>query len=152
MASSTNGPGNNVDEIRYRNYLTQLERDQDAQVKEKQDAHRDHLANIITTSTDQSQTLRKDYDVKISDEAEMLEHKLSLIRDRNDILSKQERENGEREADKVHNQYSQKIDQQKQVGDEQIARLQGYYKKASEELHLQFEKERSRHASEKGKA
>ena len=154
MASSTSGAGNNnnVDEIRYRSYLNQLERDQEAQIKDKEDTHREHLAKIISTNDDQTQGLRKDYDVKISDEAEALERKLSLIRERNTILSTQERENGEREADKVHNQYVSKIDQEKKVGDEQISRLQAYYKRASDELHKNFEKEREKTVTPKGRA
>ena len=152
MASSMNGAGNNVDEIRYKSYLTQMERDQESQIKEKEDAHRERLSNLVVTNEDQTKNLRKDYDVKISEEAEALDRKLSLIRDRNQILANQERENGEREADKVHNQYAQKIEQEKKVGDEQIGRLQGYYKKASDELHHQFEKERAKAINEKGRA
>jgi hypothetical protein len=152
MASSVNGPGNNTDEIRYKSYLTQLEREQDAQIKDKEDTHREHLSNIITTHEDDTKLLRKDYDVKISDEAEALDRKLSMIRERNQIISNQERENGEREADKVHNQYASKIETEKKTGDEQIARLQGYYKKASDELHHQYEKDRAKAALERGKA
>ena len=152
MASSMNGAGNNVDEIRYRSYLNQMERDQDSQIKEKEDSHREKLSNIILNHEDESKMLHKDYDVKISEEAETLERKLGMIRDRNQIISNQERENGEREADKVHNQYAQKIEQEKKVGDEQIARLQGYYKKASDEMHTQFEKERARNVAAKGRA
>ena len=81
----------------------------------------------------------------------MLDRKLAMIRDRNQVITTQERENGDREADKIHAQYAQKIDQEKKVGDEQIARLQNYYKKASEELHHQFEKERAKIATEKGR-
>ena len=45
-----------------------------------------------------------------------------------------------------------KIEQEQKVGDEQISRLQSYYKKASEELHHQYEKDRARTVGTKGKA
>jgi hypothetical protein len=152
MANSIDSGSGGVDEIRYRSYLNQLERDQDAQIKDKEDTHREHLAKVVTTNDDQMQNLRKDYDVKISDEADALERKLSLIRERNGILSNQERENGEREADKVHNQYASKIEQEKKIGDDQISRLQAYYKRASDELHKNFEKEREKTMTPKGRA
>ena len=151
MASATNGPGNNVDQIRYQSYIGQMERDQDAKIKETEDSHRERLSNLLVNHDDQTQHLRKDYEVKISEEAENLERKLALIRERNEGLTTQEKEAGEKESEKIHLQYTQKIDQQKAVGDEQIAKLQNYYKKASEELHHNFEKERMRVASQKGK-
>ncbi len=146
MASSTSGAGNNVDEIRYRNYLTQMEREHDATIKDKEDDHKSQLQNVISQKEEQKAQIKKDYEVKISDEAEALEKRLNLIRERNQILSTQERELGEREADKVHHQYAQRIDQEKRTGDEQINRLQEYYKKASEDLHKQYNREKSKMA------
>ena len=150
MASSMKGAGNNVDEIRYKNYLLQMERDQDATVKDKENLHRDRLSQLITNHDEQTQSLKKDYDVKISSEAEALDQKLAMVRERNQVLVNQEHENGEMEASKVHQQYSQKIEPEKKVGDEQISRLQSYYKKASDELHHQYEKDRVR-TTQKGK-
>ena len=150
MASSMNGPGNNVDEIRYKNYLQQMERDQDATVKDREDQHRERLTNLISGHEDQTKSLKKDYDVKISEEAEALDQKLALIRERNQSLVSQEKQSGDLEAGKVHQQYEQKVDSEKKVGDEQIAKLQSYYKKASEELHKQYEKDRVR-TIQKGK-
>ena len=152
MASSTNGTGNNVDEIRYRSYLSQMEREQDSKIKEKEDTHRERLANLITNHDEQTKLLHKDYDVKISEEAEILDHKLSQIRERNQNLMTEERESGEHESEKVHNQYAQKIDQEKKNGDEQIVRLQAYYKKASEDLRHQFDKERAKNSVQRGKS
>ena len=86
MASSMNGAGNGVDEIRYRAYLTQLERDQEATVKDKEDGHRDRLAGMVQNQDQQLQQMRKDYDVRISQEAESLDRKLALVRERNQTL------------------------------------------------------------------
>ncbi len=147
-----NGTGNNVDEIRYRSYLNQMERDQDSQIKEKEEIHQERLASLIASNDQTHQNLRKDYDVKISAEAEMLEQKLAQIRERNQEIVDQEKESGVHEADKVHNQYVAKIELEKKVGDDQIAKLQNYYKGASEKLHHQFEKDRERVESQKGKA
>ena len=144
VASSMNGPGNNVDEIRYKNYLLQMERDQDSTVKDKEDQHRERLTNLVTNHEEQTKTLKKDYDVKISEEAEALEMKLGQIRERNQSLTNLEKENGEAEAQKIHHQYEQKTDSEKKTGDEQISKLQAYYKRASDELHKQYEKDRVR--------
>ena len=115
MASAMNGAGNNSEATRYKNYLSQLERQQDA-----------------------------DYNVQISNEAETLERKLALTRERNNILISQERERGEKESDRIRTQYQQKMENEKKVGDEQLARLQDYYKKAAEEQARQFNKEQVR--------
>jgi len=155
MASSTGGAGS-ADEIRYRSYLTQLERQQDADVKDREDQHRDRVAKLVSANETQTSQMRKDYDVKISDEAEALEHKLGLIRDRNKILIDQERDRGDKEAEKIRTQYQQKIDDEKKVGDEQLNRLQSYYRKAAQELDRQYRKEQAREqanaAQRKGKS
>ncbi len=132
----------NTDQIRYQSYLTQMERQQEADIRDKEDIHKERLSRLVDTQAHQSEGLKKDYDVKISQEAETLEKKLNMIRDRNSVIVKQEQEQGEREADKVRSQYQQKIEQEKKTGDEQIARLQQYYKRATDELHRQYEKER----------
>ncbi len=150
MANSMKGAGNNVDEIRYKNYLLQMERDQDSNLKDKELEHRERLTHLITSHDEQTQTLKKDYDVKISSEAEALDQKLAMVRERNQALVNQEHENGEAAASKVHQQYAQKIESEKKVGDEQISRLQSYYKRASNELHKQYEKDRVR-TTQKGK-
>lgn len=153
MSGSMNGAGgsgNNADQIRYQSYLAQMERQQDADIKDKEDTHRERLVRLNDIQESQSQGLKKDYDVKISQEAETLEKKLNMVRDRNSVLVQQEQEQGERAADKMRSSYQQKIEQEKRVGDEQIARLQQYYKKATDDLHRQYEKERMKTA-QKGK-
>jgi hypothetical protein len=147
--SSTSGTSG-ADDIRYRSYMTQLERQQDADIKDKENEHQQKLARLVTTQTDQENGLHKDYDVRISDEADQLDKKLADVRERNKTMVMQEKEAGEDEATKVHIQYSQKIEQEKKVGDEQIAKLQAYYRKASDDLHQQFEKEKVK-AAQKGK-
>lgn len=153
MAGSTNGAGgsgNNADHIRYQSYLTQMERQHEADVRDKEDAHRERVGRLVSNQEEQSSTIKKDYDVKISQEAETLERKLNMVRERNTVLVKQEQEAGELEVNKLHTQYAQKIEQEKRIGDEQIARLQNYYKKATDELHRQYEKERMK-VAQKGK-
>ncbi len=139
-AQGAGGSGNNSDEIRYRSYLTQLERQQDADIKDKEVQHKDRVTKVIGSQTEQEQQLHKDYDVKISAEAENLDRRLGLIRERNSILISQERDLGQHEADKVKMQYQQKIEQEKHIGDEQLGRLQQYYKRAAEELATQNDK------------
>lgn len=56
MASSTNGTGSGVDEIRYRNYIQQIERDQDASIKDKEERHMERLANMGTSGFDRQRT------------------------------------------------------------------------------------------------
>ena len=150
MANSVNGPGSNVDELRYKSYLGQIERDQEATIREKQDEHREHLTQLVTTQAEQSTALKKDYDVRISAEAEALENRLGSVRERNQAMVAQEKENGEMEAAKIHQHFVKRIEDEKQLGDEQIQKLQSYYKKSSEELHKQYERDRARTA-QKGK-
>ena len=107
MATSKNISGS--DEIRYQSYLNQMEREQDATIQDKKDEHKEQLTHIINNNEQQKEQVRKDYDVKISGEAESLERKLNLIRDRNTLLVNQERESGEREADKTRANYQMKI-------------------------------------------
>ena len=144
MASSTSGAGGNADSIRYQSYLSQLERQQDAELRDQTDQHKEKLTRIVGSNDTQESQIQKDYSVKISDEAETLEHKLSLTRERNNILISQERDKGEKEADRIRSQYQQKIETEKKVGDEQLSRMQDYYKKSAEELHRQYTKEQVR--------
>jgi hypothetical protein len=147
MASSMNGAGgsgNNTDEIRYRSYLTQMERQQDAEIKEKDENHKDQVARIVSGHDNQQKNLRTDYNVKISEEADAMEKKLETIRQRNLAITTQEKESGEAEAEKIHHQYAAKIEQEKKTGDEQIAKLQSHYKKSSEDLAKQHQRAREK--------
>jgi hypothetical protein len=150
MASSTSGAGSGADEIRYRSYLTQLERQQDAEIKDKENEHQNKVARLVTTESDQETELRKDYDVKISEEADLLDKRLTSVRERNKEMVMAEKSAGEDETAKTHAQYAQKVESQKKTGDDQIAKLQAYYKKAGDDLHHQFEKDQAR-AAQKGK-
>ncbi len=141
MANSMNG-SSGTDAGRYQSYLSQMERQFETDVRDKEETHRDKVTRLINHQTGQQEQMRKDYDVRISDEAENLEKKLGLIRERNQILVNEERERGEREADKIRAQYQQKIDAEKVKGDEQLSRLQSYYKKASDDLNRAFEREK----------
>ncbi|NDF13734.1 hypothetical protein EB061_00195 [bacterium] len=140
-----NGPGNSIsnstDEIRYRSYLTQLERDQESQLKNAVDEHREKMTRVLDQQQTVLEQMRNDYDVRISSEAEMLDRKLSEIRERNGELAAREKLNGEQEADKIHAQYTQRIAQEKALGEEQLRQLQSYFKQASEDLHRQYERE-----------
>jgi hypothetical protein len=137
MASSMNGAGGSSDSVRYSNYLSQLERQQDADIRDKEDLHKEKVTRMVDDHQSQESQIKKDYQVKISDEAEAMERKLSLTRERNNILISQEREKGEKEADRIRAQYQQKIEQEKKTGDLHLSRLQEYYKKAGEELQKQ---------------
>lgn len=152
MASSMNGAGNSSDAARYQNYLAQLERQQDADVRDQEDQHKDKITRIINTHDTQQSQMKKDYEVQISDEAEAMERKLALTRERNGILISQERDKGEKEADRIRTQYQQKIEHEKKIGDEQLSRMQEYYKKASEEQYRQFTREQAREAQKGNKA
>ncbi len=143
MANAANGAGNS-DANRYKNYLAQLERQQDAELRDKEDGHKEKLTRLISGHTTQESQIKKDYSVQISDEAEALENKLKLTRERNGILISQEREKGEKEADRIRTQYQQKIESEKKTGDEQLSRMQEYYKRAAEEQHRQFTKDQVR--------
>jgi hypothetical protein len=143
MASSTSGAGNS-DAIRYQNYLAQMERQQDAEIRDTEDQHKEKLTHLVGSHETQESEIKKDYNVQISGEAEALGHKLALTRERNDILISQERDKGEKEADRIRSQYQQKIESEKKVGDEQLSRMQDYYKKSAEELHRQYTKEQVR--------
>ncbi len=144
MASAANGAGGNSDSIRYKNYLSQLERQQDAELRDQQDQHKEKITRMVDSHDHQEDNIKKDYQVQISQEAEALERKLALTRERNDILISQERSRGEKEADRIRTQYQQKIENERKLGDEQLSRMQEYYKKAAEEQHRQFAKDKSR--------
>ncbi len=144
MASATNGAGSNSDATRYKNYLSQLERQQDADIRDQEDQHKEKITKLVSNHDNQESQIHKDYSVQISEEAETLEHKLALTRERNNILISQEREKGEKEADRIRTQYQQKIEGEKKTGDEQLSRMQDYYKKAAEEQHRQFSKDQVR--------
>ena len=149
MASSTSGMSG-ADETRYRSYITQLERQQDADIKDKETEHQHKVALLTTTNAEQENNLRKDYDVRISTEAEQLEKKLTEVREHNKAIVAHEKEVGEEEATKTHQQYAQKIEQEKKIGDDQIAKMQAFYRKANDDLHQQFERDRAK-AALKGK-
>ena len=149
MASSTSGTGS-ADTTRYQSYLNQLEREQDAEVHEKEDDHKEKLTRLVDTNTSQEAQIHKDYNVKISDEAETMQNKLNLTRERNDIIIAQERERGEKESDRIRSQYQQKIEMERKTGDEQLSRMQEYYKKSAEEIHRQYAKAEARE-TQKGK-
>jgi hypothetical protein len=151
MANSMSGAGGS-DSKRYSNYMAQLERQQDAEIQDREALHKDKVSRMVESQEHTQKRIKKDYDVRISDEAETLERKLSLIRERNDILISQERERGEKEADRVRTQYQQKIEQEKKSGDLQLARLQEYYKKATDELGRQFEKSAVRESQKGGRS
>ena len=144
MANSTSGAGNNTDAIRYQNYLSQMERQQDAELRDVEEDHKEKLTHLVDGHGTQENQIQKDYHIQISDEAETMEKKLALTRERNNILISQERDRGEKESDRIRTQYQQKIESEKKVGDEQLARMQDYYKKSAEELHRQYTKEQAR--------
>lgn len=144
MASAANGAGGNSDSIRYKNYLSQLERQQDAEIRDHEDQHKEKVTRMVDSHENQESKMRKDYQVQISEEAEAMERKLALTRERNDILISKERSKGEKEADRIRTQYQQKIENERKIGDEQLARMQEYYKKAAEEQHRQFTKDQNR--------
>jgi len=151
MASSTNGAtGSNSDATRYQNYLSQLERQQDATIQDVQEQHKDKLSHLVDGNNRQQTQMEKDYDIQISNEAESLGKKLALTREKNELAIAQERERGEKEAEQIKAQYQQKIEIEKKTGDEQLTKLQNYYKKAADELHRQFTKEQTRE-TQKGK-
>jgi hypothetical protein len=152
MASSMNGAGGSSDSQRYTSYLNQLERQQDADLRDREVNHREKVSRMVDENETQQSRMKKDYEVKISEEAETLERKMSLTRERNNILISQERERGEKEADRVRTQYQQKIEQEKRIGDEQLSRLQEYYKKASGELERQHQRSQNREGQKGGQS
>jgi hypothetical protein len=152
MASSMKGAGGSADSQRYSNYLTQLEKQQEADLREQEASHKEKITRLVDDHQAREGQIKKDYQVQISDEAETLERKLTLMRERNDILITQERERGDKEADRVRSQYQQKIDQEKRIGDEQLGRLQEYYKKAADELNRQHHRNQTREGQKGGQS
>jgi len=152
MASSTKSAGGNYDSQRYSNYLTQLEKQQEADLRDHEVNHKEKVTRMVEDHQSQESQMKKDYHVQISEEAEMMERKMALTRERNNILISQERERGEKEADRVRSQYQQKIDQEKRIGDEQLGRLQEYYKKAGDELQRQHNRSQTREGQKGGQS
>jgi hypothetical protein len=147
-----NGAGGSSDSQRYASYLNQLERQQDADLRDREVSHKEKVTRMVDDHGSKESSMKKDYDVKISQEADTLERKLALTRERNNILITQERERGEKEADRIRTQYQQKIEQEKRIGDEQLARQQEYYKKAGAELQRQHNRSQIREGQKGGQS
>src|SRR5689334_12113938 len=98
MASEISGSKGEVgDEIRLRAYRAQVERANDAHIRE---VEQEHLASIQRLNEDQEKqlaSLRHAYDVKISEEGEALKDRLEKIHEANEQRIAVEKMSGEDE-------------------------------------------------------
>src|SRR4051812_1352519 len=90
-----------ADEVRLKNYRSQIEQKNDIELRDLEARHAEDLQKVLETSNREAERLRRDYDVKISQEAEMLEEKLHQIRIKNEIQINAEKESGENEVSKL---------------------------------------------------
>src|SRR5437773_1724517 len=77
---STSLKSSTTEELRLRNYKDQLQQKNELELREMQARHDEELQRRIENHTAQTDELRRDYDVQISDEAEQLEERLHQTR------------------------------------------------------------------------
>src|SRR4051794_12187278 len=90
-----------ADEMRMRNYRAQTERRNDAELREIDTKHQEELGRVLGYQAEQMEQLRHSYDVKISEEAESQEQKLSEIRHSNGERLEVEKRAADEEYGKV---------------------------------------------------
>jgi hypothetical protein len=148
---STELKNSTTEELRLRNSLAQMQQRYDFEVRDKERTHADDVQRLVDNETKQLDDLRKDYEVKISQEAESLEQKLHEIRLNHDEQIATEQRAGEKELEKVKLSNQKKIEEYKKNGDAQIEALRKQLQASAETLHAQAKKREMHRESEERK-
>ncbi len=130
----------NTDELRYRNYLAQLHQRGDMEVRELQSAHGEEVQHLLETEKAQMDDLHRDFDVRISQEAEKLDEHLQNIRMQNEERVGEQKRAADQELNQVRATSQQRIDEYKKNADAQLDSLRKQYLAASEAMHERYRK------------
>lgn len=126
-----------TEELRMKNYKTQLEKKNEIDLRDLQSRHADDVIRLSSTQTQQLEDLQNAYDIKISAEAEVLEEKLNQIRVSNEERVNQEKRLADQEIQKVKNNHQSELNHLKKKSEIQITDLHKQYQKTSAILHEQ---------------
>lgn len=124
-----------ADELRLRNYRTQLQRQHDLEVRELERKNADELQRLTEHSTTQLETLRQAYDVRISEEAESLEERLHQVRLNARERIAVEKEQAEEELRKTRTSHQQRLAEYKKNAEAQIDALRKQHQASAEAIH-----------------
>jgi hypothetical protein len=137
-----------TEEIRIRNYMTQLKQHEEIEVQDLEGKHQLELERLGDGSTHQIEELRKAYDVQISREAEGLEERLHQVRLSNEERVGAEKREGDAEVAKAHTQTQQRIAEYKKIGDAQLDALKKQFQASTETIHDRARKQARKEMTE----
>src|SRR5438105_2839235 len=97
-----------TEDLRLRNYRTELNRRNEAEIREMDARHGENVAKLQESELAQLEQLKHAYEIQFSQEAEALEEKLRDLRAENDKRVDGEKKQGENELVKTRSMYQAK--------------------------------------------
>jgi hypothetical protein len=136
--------GVSSDELRMRNYRAQLQAQDDLEVRELQNRHNDEIQRLTEQNKAQTDQMRHDYEVRISQEGEALDERLQKVRLENDQQVAAENQKGQEELNQARTSNQQRVDEYKKNSDAKIEQMRKQYQLAAENLHDKAKKNERR--------
>jgi hypothetical protein len=140
MSSDFKASQLNTDEIRLRQYRTQMENRHEYAVKEMRDRQDHEIGKMFETFQDQKQSLENAYSVQISKEAENLEEKLQNVRVEQEARISTEKQAYERELQNMKLSQQKQIEDYRKQGEVQLEKLKRELQATSDQIHIQAKK------------
>ena len=136
-----------------RNYRNQLEHQNEIELKDIENRYASELQKLHQTKILELDQLTKAYDVKISEEAEIMEDRLSTVHAESDKRITTEKQIGEDELKKVKLSNRQRVEDYKKYGELQLESLKKQIQADQAAMHdravkaAKKEREQSNHES-----
>ena len=140
MPSDISAKTASADEIRLRNYRTQLERRNEMELADIDARHQDDVRKVMASQSLQMQELQGAYDVKISQEAEILEQRLHEIRQNNKERVETEQQAADDQLTKLKQAHEKQVIEYKKNTEEEMEQLRRQLQASTEALHNQAKK------------
>ncbi len=121
--------------------MAQLANRQESEIKEREAQHADAVERMGEGEAHQLETLRKAYDVQISDQAASLDEKLHQIKMENEAKVNAEKRLGEDEVKRTQAQVHQRVEEYRKNGEAQIEQLKKQFQASTEALHERARKQ-----------
>jgi hypothetical protein len=128
------------EELRLKNYRTLLEQKNELELREIEAKHNDDVQRRMESGTAQIENLRRDFDVRFSQEAENLEERLRQTRSENELKIQQEKRQEEEELSRLKSLHQQRVEEYQKNSATQLDELHKQLQTTSQSLHDQAKK------------
>jgi hypothetical protein len=128
------------EELRMKNYQTQLERKNDAEVRDLQSRHAEDVRKELEAEENQLTEMRRAFEVQISKEAESLADRLEQVRGENERTVTDEKLNHQREMTRLKESHKAQLDEYRKQAEDSIERTRKESQATSETIRKQARK------------